>query len=162
MHFMNHTEKVQYEFTNKVKEYLKENFGPVTYHLGKQSMATYCDMRDGYTMLQAFIALRGQMDPNGVFLNDFVIDKLGLCDVDRANGCCCTETSCVAYETNDEDETWFEENSVVIIASLVALLVLVFALIIVVKCSCNGSKDHQRLNEISMQPNDYMAATDTN
>ena len=53
-----------------------------------------------------FVSLQKQLDPNQIFVNQFVIDKLGLCN--RKHQCCCTNYTCLIdekcdYNYNDQD-----------------------------------------------------------
>eukprot|EP01084_Bolivina_argentea_P196890 337500_1 len=68
------------KWTFGIHKYLKDNFSPVSYHWGKQSLSKYCDLQESYPKLNDFKNLRNELDPNGIFINQFIRDKLGLCD----------------------------------------------------------------------------------
>eukprot|EP01084_Bolivina_argentea_P107335 191909_1 len=98
-------------WTFGIHNFLKTNFAPVTYHWGKQSLASYCDLQESYTKLNDFKILRDELDPNGIFINKFIKDKLGICNLDGVDdGCCCTNSTCKSYlddEGSDDKDTSF-------------------------------------------------------
>eukprot|EP01084_Bolivina_argentea_P165409 287372_1 len=64
------------KWTFGIHKYLQNNFGPVRYHWGKQSLSNYCDLQESYPKLEDFKHLRYELDPNGIFINKFIRDKL--------------------------------------------------------------------------------------
>eukprot|EP01084_Bolivina_argentea_P149242 260732_1 len=96
---------------NGIHKYLKDNFSPVTYHWGKMSLSTVCDLQASYPKLDDFKKLREELDPINMFVNKFISDKLGLCDIEKVNDCCCTNSTCTAYvDQQTETDLWQEYN----------------------------------------------------
>ena len=78
--------------------------GSVRIHFGKASLRSYCDIKNAYPKFEDFIELREELDPNEVFLNAMMRDKLGVCDDDIR--CCCTFETCLTREDfYDSDST---------------------------------------------------------
>ena len=48
------------------------------YHYGKIFNITSTQMRAAYPRLDDFLRVRTKIDPNGIFLNDFIVQLLGL------------------------------------------------------------------------------------
>lgn len=74
---------------------------PVRIHFGKSSLRNHCEIKDSYPMMDEFIEIREQLDPNGNFINQMVRDKLGLC-----GECCCTFDTCNKTEILYSDVDW--------------------------------------------------------
>ena len=64
-------------------------------HWGKASMVNHCDIKDEYPKMDDFKTLRNELDPNEMFVNALVRDKLGICD---PQVCCCTYETCNTTE----------------------------------------------------------------
>ena len=86
---------------------LKNKYGKIKVHFGKESLTKYCDLIDSYDKLDDFIQLRNQLDPNQMFVNQFARDKLKLCSDYVEKGCCCTQYSCFVNETQTQSFAHF-------------------------------------------------------
>eukprot|EP01084_Bolivina_argentea_P104541 187179_1 len=131
-----------------IHKVLQDNYTP-TYHWGKQSLSTYCDLgKSGYPKLEQFKELREILDPNQLFVNQFVRDKLGLCDSDelKDNSCCCTNYTCIGDTTGVKDESELPYYVFLVIG--IGCVLLVIGIGCVVYKLCNRKRKHRNVEKL--------------
>eukprot|EP01084_Bolivina_argentea_P149243 260733_1 len=87
-----------------------------------------------------------------MFVNKFISDKLGLCDIEKVNDCCCTNSTCTAYVDQQTETDLWQEYNIWFITGLVVVVLIISIGILYLYKKQSVKKKNNELTYLKMKP----------